>query len=41
MKRNSILIKAFEKLKRNDYRLVIIGDGIYKKKLEKLVLSLN
>ena len=36
-----ILIKAFEKLKRNDYRLVIIGDGIYKKKLEKLVLSLN
>ena len=36
-----ILINAFKKLQRDDYKLIIVGDGIYKRKLEKLVISLN
>ena len=36
-----ILIKAFKKIKKQDYKLIIVGDGIYKKKLIKLVKSLK
>jgi len=36
-----ILIKAFKQIKKQDYKLIIVGDGIYKKKLIKLVKSLK
>tara|TARA_B100000963_G_scaffold144100_1_gene125559 strand:- start:13358 stop:14455 length:1098 start_codon:yes stop_codon:yes gene_type:complete len=36
-----ILIKAFKKIKKQDYKLIIVGDGVYKKKLIKLVKSLK
>lgn len=36
-----ILIKAFNKIKKQNYKLIIVGDGIYKKKLLRLVKSLN
>jgi len=36
-----ILIKAFKELQRDDYKLILVGDGIYRKKLEELVISLN
>ena len=34
------MIKAFKKIKKRDYKLIIVGDGIYKK-LIKLVKSLK
>lgn len=35
------LIRAFSKLKKNNWKLIIVGDGPQKKSLESLVLNLN